>query len=172
MCKVLAARRCIGKKPSMTFLGKERSAVVHYLLTIYSVYIYICVCVCCINCICRCMSYLHLYFIRQPIWQSLANLSDWQLLHHVTDPNAHLVLHDIIQQLRQLRGGAFWEDLGFDYTAYFDVFCMFHSVVVFLRGTVVPILKVVHVALGENCWGRGGKEKSTGRRWTQNAMIL
>ena len=45
MCKVLAARRCIGKKPSMTFLGKERSAVVHYLLTIYSVYIYICVCV-------------------------------------------------------------------------------------------------------------------------------
>ena len=77
------------------------------------------------------MSYLHLYFIRQPISQSLANLSDWQLLHHVTDPNAHLVLHDIIQQLRQLRGGAFWEDLGFDYTAYFDLFCMFHSVVVF-----------------------------------------
>ena len=65
MCKVLAARRCIGKKPSMTFLGISRSAVVHYLLTIYSVYIYIyvCVCVCCINCICRCMSYLHLYFI-------------------------------------------------------------------------------------------------------------
>ena len=94
-------------------------------------------CVCCINCICRCMSYLHLYFIWQPISQSLANLSDWQLLHHVTDPNAHLVLHDIIQQLRQLRGGAFWEireereDLGFDYTAYFDLFCMFHSVVVF-----------------------------------------
>ena len=113
-------------------------------------------CVCFINCICRCMSYLHLYFIRQPISQSLANLSDWQLLHHVTDPNAHLVLHDIIQQLRQLRGGAFWgvlglvsksqsriqkerwkcferreEDLRFDHTAYFDVFCMFHSVVVF-----------------------------------------
>ena len=136
MCKVLAARRCIGKNPSMSFLGKERSAVVHYPKTIYSICIYIHVCVCVLHC-------MSMYVVFTPVFYTKAYFTKFAHFNRTGSCNrmwqtlTPTWLHDIIQQLRQLRGGAFWElreereDLGFDSTAYFDVFCMFHSAVVF-----------------------------------------